>query len=245
MRLAAALTAVGLLAGGSATHPPPNLVDKAFNVNVSADAQSAAGRSGVNLVRLVTASANQALALLPHRGLMVITVSADASQTIPEIGVGGYTDPRSGNVDIWIDPRRAHLRDALETWIPASVAHELDHSSRIRTGPGYGYTLGEAIVSEGLADRFVYQAFPRTPTQPWDHALTTAQAHRYWLEARSQLASPDSQHAVWFFGRGSIPRWTGYTLGYAVVGSYLRQQDLRAARAVGVSAASILAAGRL
>jgi len=175
MRLAAGLAAIGLLVGGSTRHPPPNLAGKAFTVTVSADARSAAERSGVNLVELVAASANKTLALLPHQGLMVITVSVDASQAIPEIGVGGYTDPKGGNVDLWIDPHRARLRQVLETWIPASVAHELDHSSRIRTGPGYGYTLGEAMVSEGLADRFVYQVFPHTPPS---HGITRSRPPR-------------------------------------------------------------------
>ncbi|KGB21940.1 hypothetical protein AtDm6_2706 [Acetobacter tropicalis] len=28
-------------------------------------------------------------------------------------------------------------------------------------------------------------------------------------------------HSRWFFGRGSIPRWFGYTLGYEIVGNWL------------------------
>jgi hypothetical protein len=145
MRLAVQIAVIGLLVAGPAGHRPANLEGKVFNVTVTAAAQFAAERSGVNPVQLVTASANKAFALLPHQGLMVISVSVDASQAIPAIGIGGYTDPRSGNVDITIDPKHSRLGQMLRTWIPATVAHELDHSSRIRTGPGYGYTLGEAI----------------------------------------------------------------------------------------------------
>jgi len=59
------------------------------------------------------------------------------------------------------------------------------------------------------------------------------------------LNRPDSNHAVWFFGRGSIPRWAGYTLGYAVVGSYLLEHHLSPARAVEARATGVLAASRL
>jgi len=125
----------GLLSGGPG-YQPPNLRGTAFDVNVSADAQSAAERSGVDLAGLVVASANRALALLPHRGPMVITVTfGGVRQTIPEIGIAGYTDPRRGNVDITIDPEHARFGQLLRRWIPATVAHELDHSSRLRTAP--------------------------------------------------------------------------------------------------------------
>jgi hypothetical protein len=105
------------------------------------------------------------LALLPHRGRVEITVRVSPERTIPGIGIDGFTGPK-GNVAIAIDPSHTDLRHTLETWIPATVAHELHHSSRMRVGPGYGVTLGQAIVSEGLADRFAYEVFPDTPPQP-------------------------------------------------------------------------------
>jgi hypothetical protein len=177
------VVAVGLFAGGcggDARHQ--TLEGTAFAVSVAADAQSAAGASGVDLRRLVTASANKALALLPHRGRVEITVRVSPERTIPGIGIGGFTGPK-GNVAIAIDPSHTDLRHTLETWIPATVAHELHHSSRMRVGPGYGVTLGQAIVSEGLADRFAYEVFPDTPPQPWDHALTKAQEQASWLSS--------------------------------------------------------------
>ena len=191
-----------------------------------------------NVLSLV--SADKAFTLLPHRGRIRIDVRVDAKQTIPEIGVGSFTD-RNGNVEIAIDVKRGDLRPTLETWIPASVAHELHHSSRIRTGPGYGVTLGDALVSEGLADHFVFEVFPRTPSQPWDHALTTAQERALWLVARRELnirLGYDRQQ--WFFGSGKIPRWAGYTLGYDIVAAYLHHHR-SASDAVGVDATKVIA----
>src|SRR5689334_16906756 len=176
MRLVLLLAALGLFAAGCGTGgggTERGQAGAAFTVSVAANAQSAARASGVDLRRLVSASADRALVLLPHRGRFKITVDANSPIVIPEIGVGGYTD-RGGNVTVAVDTSRVDLRHALETWIPATVAHEVHHSSRIRVGPGYGVTPGEAMVSEGLADRFSYEVFPRTPPRPWDHALTKA-----------------------------------------------------------------------
>jgi uncharacterized protein YjaZ len=112
---------------------------------------------------------------------------------------------------------------ALRMWLPATLAHELHHSRRIQRGPGYGATLGEALVSEGLADAFVHEAFPSTPSQPWDHALSESQLEATWLRAKSELWSPYSvkEHQRWFFGvGGDVPRWAGYSLGYWLVSQY-------------------------
>jgi uncharacterized protein YjaZ len=99
-------------------------------------------------------------------------------------------------------------------------------SSRIRTGPGYGVTLGEALVSEGLSDHFVAQAFPRTPPQPWDHrAMTARQEAGLWKRARRDLVVPGGyDHPLWFFGAGgknALPRWSGFTLAFRIVSPYL------------------------
>ncbi len=177
------------------------------------------------------------LAELPHRGRVGIEVKIDPAWVIPEIGVGGTTDPRSGTVFVQLD---YPLRDGAETWIPATLAHELHHSSRIRTGPGYGETLGEALVTEGLADHFVGEVFPATPPHPWDSALSKKQEADLWRRAKPLLeAAGGYNHRPWFFGGDGIPRWTGYTLGYRIVDAYLTGKG-RAADAVGVEASTII-----
>lgn len=104
---------------------------------------------GVDPTRIVRASAVRALRSLPNRGQVRIDVRPDPDGAIPEIGVGGYTDLR-GNVHISWDPRRVAVRKNLLAWIPLTVAHELDHSSRFRAGACVN-TLGDVVVSEGMA----------------------------------------------------------------------------------------------
>lgn len=195
--------------------------DGAFTVAISEDARRVFQDSGVDLDRLVTDSAAKVFTLLPHRGRIRIDLQVDARRSVPEVGVGGYTDPEDGSVSVWIDDSPpGGLRNALQTWVPATLAHELHHSSRIRTGPGYGTTLGEALVSEGLADHFVNEAFPTTPPQPWDNALSEGQEHALWQRAAPQLWRAHD-HRLWFFGGPAIPRWAGYSLGYSIAEAFL------------------------
>ena len=159
-----------------------------FTVVVSDDVERVSREGGVALEGLVAESARRVFELLPHRGRISIYVALDASRSIPETGVGGFTDPSTGTVSIWIDDTPpGGLKAALEAWVPATMAHELHHSSRVRTGPGYGSTLAEVLVTEGLADHFVLEAFPDTPPQPWDNALSQAKETDVWRTAQSGL----------------------------------------------------------
>jgi hypothetical protein len=216
-------------------------VPNPFEVAISEDAASASRAAGVGLQGLTVRSARRAFELLPHRGKVRIEVALDARRAIPGIGVGGFANPATGDVSVWIDEAPpGGLKAALETWIPATVAHELHHSSRIRMGPGYGITLAEALVTEGLADHFAADAFPETPPQPWDHALSAEQETELWRKAQPILEAPGGyNHQAWFLGGGDLPRWAGYTLGYRIAEAYLGD-DRSAASAVGTSAATVI-----
>jgi predicted Zn-dependent protease DUF2268 len=171
--------------GGPTSKP---VAEQPFTVEVSQDARRVAQQAGIDLERLVSDSAATVFSRLPHRDRISIQVRLDPSQSIPEIGVGGSTSPQDGNVYVSIDDTPpGGLPAALRTWVPATLAHELHHSSRVRTGPGYGSTLGEALVTEGLADFFAAEVFPRTPLPPWDHALSAAQEQALWERAQPDL----------------------------------------------------------
>lgn len=194
-----------------------------FTVAISEDIESASRKADVDLERVAVRSARRAFELLPHRGQIRIEIALDAASAIPDIGVGGFTNPETGNVFVSIDGAPpGGLKAALETWVPAILAHELHHSSRVRMGPGYGISLAEALVTEGLADQFVAEAFPDTPPQPWDNALSEDEETELWRRAQSVLEVPGGyNHQAWFFGGGDLPRWAGYTLGYRIAEAYL------------------------
>jgi uncharacterized protein YjaZ len=56
---------------------------------------------------------------------------------------------------------------------------------------------------------------------PWSDALPRDQTARFLELARPEFDSASYDHARWFFASSpSLPRWTGYTLGFRLVESY-------------------------
>ena len=84
---------------------------------------------------------------------------------IPERGHVGRT-PTGTMIYLTFDPANDNLASNLGEPLERMVAYELHHVLRNR-GPGYGATLGEALVSEGLAGQFVKQLYNSEP-EPWE-----------------------------------------------------------------------------
>ncbi len=237
------VAAVFVVTPGCGTADTPSTA-RPYELTIEKTAADAAQRAGFDLELLLTRAANRVFELLPHREQIKINVRLDPKNTVPEIGVGSIPDPGTGEVYVTLDERpKIGFRKSLTTWLPASLARVLFLSSRIRTGPGYGITLGEALVSEGLSDHFVAEAFPKTPPQPWDHRpMTARQESGLWKRARRDLDIPGAyDHPLWFFGAGgknALPRWSGYTLAYRIVGPYL-SKNRSPSRAVRTDAGTV------
>ncbi len=155
-----------------------------------------------------------------------ISISAGSYRVIPDVGIGGSTDARTGEVLVSMDARSPlGLRELLTDWVPIVLAHELHHSARVLNGPGYGTNLLDTMVSEGGAEAFVREMYPDAPTIPWVQPLEPQTERRAWREAREELDRLDDAEVYerWFLGKGDLPRWTGYRLGYVIVRGYLRR----------------------
>lgn len=131
---------------------------------------------------------------------------------IPEWGVGGLA-PNPGLIEVTLNPQRFSAEYLLRTLI-----HEMHHLIRW-DGPGYGKSLGAALVSEGLAGHFVLQILGGKP-DPWD-AGTPAQGLA--KRAMTEWARLDYDHAEWFFGKGALRKWAGYGLGHRLLNEYFEQ----------------------
>lgn len=151
---------------------------------------------------------------------VTITVTADPAQAIGGWGVGGFT-PNGSTVNLYVDPAYPSLAAVLDARLSQMVAHELHHAKRFR-GPGYGSTLLEACVSEGLADRFAIELLG-ADVSPWSTALTAADLEAWLTRASAEFNRANYGHSAWFFGTSpDIPRWTGYAVGYHLVAEYQR-----------------------
>jgi hypothetical protein len=148
-----------------------------------------------------------------------LEIVVDATlHVIPGWGVGGSAPAPGRRIEISLAPSLDE--PTLVERLPSIAAHELHHAARHRTPVGYGTTLLEAMVSEGLADQYASELYGR-PLPPWVTALSDPEIARWLERALPELDSPTYDHGAWFFGSGSIPRWAGYTIGLRLVSDYI------------------------
>ncbi|MFV0408135.1 MAG: DUF2268 domain-containing putative Zn-dependent protease [Paracoccus sp. (in: a-proteobacteria)] len=141
-------------------------------------------------------------------------------------GIGGYA-PAPGQIQLTLDPARFAPEPFIRT-----LVHELHHLIRW-DGPGYGKSLGEALVSEGLAGHFVLQVLGGA-ADPWD-AVTPSEG--LVRQATNEWSRLDYDHAEWFFGKGKIRRWSGYGLGHRLIAEHLAQNPAETAASLALTPA--------
>lgn len=164
--------------------------------------------------RLVDAY-TKACELLP---LLPIDVVVKAGKfVIPEKGHVGYA-PDPGKVFVTVDPDNPALMTNSNSSLERMLVHELHHSARW-DGPGYGSSLGEALVSEGLAGHFVQEVYGG-PAEPWE-SVEIDKIRAHIARAARDWEASDYDHKAWFYGTGELPRWVGYSLGFQLVANFL------------------------
>ena len=172
-----------------------------------------------------------------------ILVQRLAAAGIPEIGMVGHAY-RKRLFALTVDPDNPRFVASLGNGaLRRQIAHEVHHCLRM-AGPGYGRTLGEALVSEGLAGRFTGWLFG-SPPEPWERAVDIETMRCHAPDAAA-LHAKEYGHDAWFFGAGGrYPRWLGYTLGYYLVGEWQAMTGtVDGDTWVNVAAASVLVAAR-
>ena len=157
-----------------------------------------------------------------------VVVQAWPGRAIAHLGFMGYA-PTGDMIQLTFDTDNSNCAQNLDEPLERTIVHELHHVLRWR-GPGYGRTLGEALVTEGLAGHFAQQLYG-SPPERWELALHgegIAQAAR---DASAAWGDEGYDHAAWFFG--TEPAWRGYSLGFSLVGQFLNDHpDETAAKLV-------------
>lgn len=154
-------------------------------------------------------------------------VYEEPSRVIPEIGIGGF-NPDTSNVEISIGASFPGLVESLQTNLASIVSHELHHVARRRT-IGYGTSLTQAAISEGLADHFSLEAVGGSEPPIWSLALEGEELAT-WVELLvDHQPQVPYDHGRWFVGTAAaeVPRWTGYAVGFELVGRFLNEDPSR------------------
>lgn len=159
---------------------------------------------------------------VPLKEKLEIIFYCNPERTISEIGIGGYSVD-ANIILVALNPKFKEFNATLDEQLERTLVHELHHCLRWQN-PGYGMTLLEALVTEGLADHFDIEVNGKAP-QIWDVALTQEQIEAFQKKAIKEYHDFNYNHEEWFFGSESmkIPKWAGYTLGFQLVGKYLKK----------------------
>lgn len=170
---------------------------------------------------------------LPLKERVRLTILNKPEETIPGYGHGATTYSKT-RIVMRLDPNFPKRYELLHTGIPREVSHELHHAARWQA-VGYGNSLSRALVSEGLAEHFETEMWGGEPS-PWANALSDRQLQTYVQKAILEIRTNDTgyDHDRWFYGKGDLPMWTGYSVGYHIISEYLKYHP-------GESAASLVA----
>lgn len=150
--------------------------------------------------------------------LLDVLIQRLPGETIAELGLVGRAY-RSTMFSMTLDPDNPNFATSLRDGaVHRHIVHEVHHCLRM-AGPGYGWTLGEALISEGLAGQFVRHLLGSEP-EAWERALSLDELRAAPVDL-DELETTYYDHSAWFFGTGDKPRWFGYALGYQMVGCWL------------------------
>ncbi|WP_407261319.1 DUF2268 domain-containing putative Zn-dependent protease [Klebsiella pneumoniae] len=147
----------------------------------------------------LTDTYEQAKRLMPIHSLDVVVKAGKF--VIPEKGHLGFC-PEAGVIYITVDPENSAFCKNDAHSIERMFVHELHHAVRW-TGPGYGSTLGEVLVSEGLAGHFSIELFGGEP-EPWE-SLHSDTIQPYYPQMLENWHRTDYDHNARFFEQEICP----------------------------------------
>jgi uncharacterized protein YjaZ len=107
-----------------------------------------------------------------------------------------------------------------------TLAHEYNHAVRNQHFSVSEQTISDAIVMEGLAEHF-REHVVGGESAPWSKALDRQEAEKFLQEIQGDLQASIGDRELYgkvFYGQEEIPRWTGYSIGYQLVGNFLEKE---------------------
>lgn len=159
----------------------------------------------------------------------IIFVSAP-TLAMPEYGIGGNS-AGPNHIYISFDPSSKNI---TKLRLFETLLHELHHCMRWRT-QGYGDTLGEAMISEGMACLYEQEHAQELPI----YAKVKLSENEI-AQAKELLNAKSYDHNEWFFGSKNIPRWFGYTYGYMLCQQYAEKNRSDSIKMIDLPASTIL-----
>jgi uncharacterized protein YjaZ len=151
--------------------------------------------------------------------IYIFPVSANGDEILTRMG--GITGMTLGRkyILIWIDPTAKNWEETLKS----CIAHEFHHAYAMDTTEN-SWPLLERMIFEGRADMFAHIVYPLV-VSPWTKKERQKEIAPLWDKIKNRLQDRSYKFGnEVMFGSAEWPEWTGYTLGYSIVESCLKNK---------------------
>lgn len=155
--------------------------------------------------------------------IYILPANYDIHMTMDGVGgVSGFT-PGSKQIILIINTEESQWKENVSL----TIAHEFNHTywTKVNFYKSYQRTLLDYLVFEGKAESYAHLIYPNIPA-PWTKALPEKVEADLWNKIKSQLKNQDMayQYEVMFGSKNEYPFWGGYTLGYHIIQSALKNR---------------------
>src|SRR3989338_4242042 len=130
-------------------------------------------------------------------------------------GVAGYSFWRN-TILVYINPV-----DGWDTALRSTICHEFAHA--VAQNYNKMETILDQLIFDGVAEHF-RDSVVNGDKAPWVKALTKEEAMKIFDEIKDDLDSVDenTRNEI-FYGTGKYQLWSGYAIGYFIVGNFLKK----------------------
>lgn len=172
------------------------------------------------VVELAEAALSKCRKQLRFRALAIFVFPTFSLSVAKELrGVDGYT-PWKNTIFLFLSPSRTWRRAFQET-----LAHELAHAVSLNYLPWR--TFLDTLVFEGIAEHF-RESTVGGKKAAWAKAVPSNRIRSLFQRLANRFNSTDfNLYQRVFLGGKDFAKWTGYTLGYALITSFLHNSRLR------------------
>jgi uncharacterized protein YjaZ len=174
------------------------------------------------IIKDVMDALNDAGAFIKNDSITVYIMPASHDNIFILQKMGGVTALTASSKQILLS-----IEPQIEGWekmLKYSVAHEYHHTCWTKNNLAKlpSWTLLNYLVFEGRADSYAHLVYPNIQS-PWTGALTAEQKAKLWGRIKGELESTDvSLQQQVMFGSFVYPYWGGYSLGYDIVQTFLK-----------------------
>lgn len=185
-------------------------------------------KHGNEITSLIKTAAQNISGVFPLKNIDVVVVSGKTP-----LGVTGnsfYED----TVMIIADQR--YSWNKLKKNVQPTFLHELHHLGRIEA-VGYGKTLEEAVITEGLA--IAMEEEVGGDILQWKKFRNRKEYLSVYRVFQKERKNRKYDHDKWFFGK-NFPKWAGYRLGYIFASLYCKKTDKKSSALFAIPAKDIL-----